>query len=247
MKHFDILILIARPAAGKSEVIKYLSELAADTRKKEFHLGDLVVLDDFPMLWRWFEEDALLAKMGMARLYTDENGYFTDNSYWHLLIRLIDLDYKKLVTKEPAFHEKGSVIIEFSRGSEHGGYREALAQIPAEMLARASILYVSVPFEESYRKNRRRYNPENADSILEHSVPDEKMQKLYAEDDWQVLTKDSPGFLTVNGVQVPYVTFENSDDVTTRGGKELEVRLKDAIDQLWSRKCDHPSATIHSQ
>ena len=244
MDHFDVLILIARPAAGKSEVIKYLSELPADTRRNEFHLGDLFGLDDFPMLWRWFEEDGLLAKMGKQRLHTDENGYFADNSFWHLLIRLLVLDYQKLVTKEPAFHEKGSVIIEFSRGSEHGGYRESFAQIPAEILARASILYVNVPFEESFRKNRRRYNPENADSILEHSVPDEKMQKLYFEDDWQIMTNGLSGCLAVHGVQVPYVTLENSDDVTTRGGKELEDRLKDALDQLWSRKCDHPSASI---
>lgn len=244
MDHFDVLILIARPAAGKSEVIKYLSELPADTRRNEFHLGDLVVLDDFPMLWRWFEEDYLLSFMGKPRLYTDINGYFKNKSFWNLLIRLITLDYGKLITKVPAFHDYGSVIIEFSRGSQHGGYREAFTHFPHSVLKKAAILYVSVSFEESLRKNRRRYNADNADSILEHSVPDEKMYKLYSKDDWQILTQGLSGCLPIQGVQVPYVTLENSDDVTTRGGKELEDRLKDALDQLWSRKRDHRFGSI---
>jgi len=236
MEHFDILILIARPAAGKSEIIKYLTELPAEIRKTEFHLGNLVVLDDFPMLWRWFEEDELLSKMGHPRLHTDENGYFSDNLFWHLLIRLIVLDYKKLLQKEPKFHENGSVIIEFSRGSEHGGYREAFCHIPPDLLSRAAVLYVNVPFEESLRKNRRRYNPDNADSILEHSVPDEKMYRLYFKDDWQIVNEKPSGCLSVQGLQVPYVTFENADDVTTRGGVDLENKLKIALDQLWSIK-----------
>ena len=69
--HFDILLLLARPAAGKSEVIHYLKSLPPEERLKRFHLGELVELDDFPMLWTWFEEDDLLERMGHPRLHTD--------------------------------------------------------------------------------------------------------------------------------------------------------------------------------
>jgi len=234
MDHFEVLIIIARPAAGKSEIIKFLSDLEPHDRRNDYHLGSLMVLDDFPMLWRWFEEDDLLAKMGKPRLYTDDQGYLKDHSLWHLLIQLIILDFRKLILKQPELHENTSVIIEFSRGSEHGGYKEAFQNIPVEVLSRSAILYVDVPWEESFRKNRRRYNPDNADSILEHSVPDEKMRRLYFEDDWHTLAGGASGLLSVNGFQVPYAVFENSDDVTTRGGSELAVRLKNTIQVLWS-------------
>ncbi len=234
MDHFDVLIIIARPAAGKSEIIKFLSDLSSEERKKDYHLGRLAVLDDFPMLWRWFEEDDLLAKMGRPRLYTDDQGYFKDNSLWHLLVQLIVLDYRKLILKMPDLHAETSVIIEFSRGSEHGGYQAAFMNIPAEILSRSAILYVNVPWEESFRKNRRRFNPDNADSILEHSVPDEKMRRLYFEDDWRTMANGTSGFITINNFQVPYAVFENSDDVTTRDGAELENRLRSTIQNLWS-------------
>jgi len=234
MNHFDVLLILARPAAGKSEIIKFLSGLPPEIRQKEYFLGNLVVLDDFPILWRWFEEDELLEKMGKPRLYTDDQGYFKDKTLWHLLVKLLILDYQKLMLKQKNLHTDSSVIIEFSRGSEHGGYREAFWNIPDEVLSRAAVLYVNVPWEESFRKNRRRYNPDNADSILEHSVPDEKMRRLYFGDDWQTLAGDPFGFISVNGCQVPYAVFENTDDVTTRGGYDLAKRLKETLQDLWS-------------
>lgn len=234
MNHFEVLFILARPAAGKSEIIKFLSDLPPEIRQTEYFLGNLVVLDDFPILWRWFEEDDLLAQMGKPRLYTDDQGYFTDNSLWHLLVKLLILDYQKLMLKQKNLHTDSSVIIEFSRGSEHGGYKEAFKNIPDEVLSKSAVLYVNVPWEESFRKNRRRYNPDNADSILEHSVPDEKMSRLYFDDDWQTLAGEPSGFASINGCQVPYAVFENADDVTTRGGNDLAIRLKETLQVLWS-------------
>lgn len=83
---FDVLLLIARPAAGKSEVIDYLKNTPLEEREKRFHVGKLSEIDDFPMLWVWFEEDVLLEKMGYPRLHTDKDGYFLGNHLWNLLI-----------------------------------------------------------------------------------------------------------------------------------------------------------------
>jgi hypothetical protein len=47
--HFDILLLIARPAAGKSEIIDYLKNLPQDERRRRFHIGEFDEIDDFPM------------------------------------------------------------------------------------------------------------------------------------------------------------------------------------------------------
>ena len=48
-----------------------------DALLREVDLVDVAgvdVLDDFPMLWTWFEEDAILAEMGKPRLHTDDGG-----------------------------------------------------------------------------------------------------------------------------------------------------------------------------
>jgi hypothetical protein len=72
MKPIEVLFLLARPAAGKSEIIDYLQQMDPQARPQKMHLApDLQVLDDFPMLWNWFEEDALLEEMGYPRLHTD--------------------------------------------------------------------------------------------------------------------------------------------------------------------------------
>ena len=59
---FEKIILLGRPASGKSEVIHYVKNLNLDERKKRFHLGKIKDIDDFPMLWTWFEEDDILEK-----------------------------------------------------------------------------------------------------------------------------------------------------------------------------------------
>jgi len=86
---FDILLLIARPAAGKSEIIDYLKRTEPETRRQRFHIGRFGEIDDFPMLWTWFEEDAILAEMGRPRLHTTPDNYFKDHYLWDLLIRRI--------------------------------------------------------------------------------------------------------------------------------------------------------------
>jgi hypothetical protein len=52
-----LIILNARPAAGKSEIIHFLRSLQEKERRERFHLDPLHIIDDFPMLWAWFEDD----------------------------------------------------------------------------------------------------------------------------------------------------------------------------------------------
>ena len=111
-----------------------------------------------------------------------------------------------------------TAIIEFSRGSEHGGYRSALPNLSDAILQQAAILYIDVSWEESLRKNRRRFNPARPDSILEHGLPDAKLERLYRRDDWRELRLPAKGRLEIGGHRVPYVVFDNEDDVTTRAG-----------------------------
>lgn len=230
---FDVLFLVARPAAGKSEVIDYLRRVAVEERKHRFHIGEFEEVDDFPMLWTWFEEDDLLSGMGHPRLHTDAEKYFKYAYLWHLLIERMALEWQKRERDRPP-DSAVATIVEFSRGSEHGGYREAFRYFPQQMLRRGAICYVRVSYEESLRKNRRRFNPERPDSILEHGLPDEKLERLYREDDWDVFSAGDPEFVTVKGIPVPFAVFENEDDVTTDRGDPLGRRLEQVLGRLWA-------------
>ena len=231
---FDILILIARPAAGKSEVIDFLKNTAFQERVERFHVGDFNEIDDFPMLWTWFEEDELLVKAGLPRLHTDDQNYFKYPYLWDLLIERICLEYQKQQRDNPLKSSQPTTIIEFSRGKEHGGYQQAFQHLSDEVLRKAAILYIDVPWEESLRKNRRRFNPNRPDSILEHGLEDEKLERLYKQIDWEDVSAKNPEFIDIKGFSVPYVVMNNRDDVTTQGGKKLRKRLEDALTKLWS-------------
>jgi hypothetical protein len=230
---FAILILVARPAAGKSEIIDYLKETDLETHRARFHVGELDVMDDFPMLWAWFEEDDLLSRMGKPRLHSDEDGYFKYPYLWHVLIERISLEYGKKLRDRLDYHDHVTTIIEFSRSTKHGGYREAFPHLSDDILRQAAIVYINVSFAESLRKNRCRFNPDRPDSVLEHALPDHKLKRLYREDDWEEFSAADPEFVTVKGIRVPYVVFENEDDVTTARGEALGRRLEEVLGRLW--------------
>jgi hypothetical protein len=230
---FDIVLLIARPAAGKSEIIDYLKKVSVQERTTRFHIGAFQEIDDFPMIWTWFEEDDLLAKMGHPRLHSDERGLFLHQYLWDLLIERIGLEYQKKLRDHPGYEQEFTTIIEFSRGTEHGGYRSAFSHLAPAMLAKMAILYIDVTWEESLRKNRKRFNPEKPDSILEHGLEDWKLERLYKGVDWQEVSREDPHHLAIQGVQVPYVVFDNADDVTTARGDALGERLEQTLIRLW--------------
>ncbi|HNR01507.1 MAG TPA: hypothetical protein PKK59_03140 [Anaerolineaceae bacterium] len=232
---FEILLLIARPAAGKSEIIDYLKRTPLPDRLERFHIGELEEIDDFPMLWTWFEEDALLERMGYPRLHTYAEGYFMGNHLWNLLIERICLDYQKRLRDVPGLTDKYTTLMEFSRGSEHGGYRTAFCHLSPDVVERMAVLYVDVSWEESLRKNRQRFNPEKPDSILEHGLPDSKLEKLYRDTDWHELSRHDPEYVEVQGRRVPYAVFNNEDDVTTARGAALGERLTQVTAKLWER------------
>ena len=229
---FPVLILNARPAAGKSEIIHALKTTPVEERIARLHVGPLHILDDFPMIWTWFEEDHLLETVfHQPRLHTTADEYFLTNDLWHLLIERLSLEYEKWRRDTPEGH---TAVLEFSRGGEHGGYEAAYKHLSREILSLAACLYVDVTYEESLRKNRTRFNPDRPDSILEHGLSDEKLERLFREDDWSSFSGGDPHYLSIQGLQVPYVNFENADDVTSNGGEALFRRLEERLGALWS-------------
>lgn len=230
---FNIILLIARPGAGKSEIIDFLKQTPLEERISRYHVGRFKEIDDFPMLWTWFEEDEILEKMGYPRLHSDSNGYFLEQHFWDLLIEKIGLEYQKNVRDILNYEQSYTTIIEFSRGKEHGGYQSAFSHLLPELLKKMATLYVDVSWEESLRKNHKRFNPNKPDSILEHALPDSKLERLYKEIDWVEVSKKDPKYLSIQDALVPYVVFDNSDDVTSQKGDVLGDRLEKSLNQLW--------------
>ena len=241
-KTFDVIIFNGRPAAGKSEVIDFLKKVPLKERIQRFHVGEFEELDDFPILWERFEDDDLLEEMGLPRLIsTREFEYegqkysghvFKEKWFWNFLIRKLNLAYAKLRRGQSAFHEGKTLFIEFSRGSEHGGFKTAYDFLSPAILEKAVTLYIRVDWPESLRKNRRRYNPDRPDSILQHALEDKKMEKLYKESDWEEFASD-PRYLRVGSRNVPYAVFENMPEKTDKP-EVLGTHLEEVLNKLWS-------------
>lgn len=240
---FDILILNGRPAAGKSEVIDYLKRCSVAERIERFHIGAFHELDDFCILWERFEDDDIREKHGKPRLISDTHftyqgerlpGYvFKDKFFWNFLIEKFNLEYEKLLRNAAGFHDTTTLFLEFARGSEHGGFATAYDYLSAEILERAATLYIHCSWEESLRKNRRRYNPDKPDSVLEHGLEDKKLEVLYKESDWAEFSADDPDFLHVGDHRVPYAVFVNEPEITDQPDR-LGAHLEEVLGRLWA-------------
>jgi len=221
---FPILIVTGRPAAGKSELIDFLKKCDPKERLQRFHIGEFEELDDFVYVWETFETDDILSRHGKQRIWTDEKYWFKEHFIWNLYIERINLEYRKKLARNAAYHEKMTTLIEFARGGENG-IHEALSHLHDEVLKRSALIYIKVSYEESVRKNRRRAKKGQEDSILYHSLPDEKMEFYYKTNDWEKLAAKDPRHIEVRGFKIPYAVFENEPEKTLDRsliGAELE-------------------------
>ena len=238
-ERFETIILIGRPAAGKSEVIDFLKQTPEAERARRFHIGPFEELDDFPFVWETFEIDDLLEGLGRPRVFTTQDYFFLDDHLWDLFLERINLEFRKKLARDPGHTARRTVVVEFSRGGERA-FEHAFAQLSDEIVRRAAIVYIAVSYAESVRKNRRRFDPAQADSILYHSLPDAKMERYYRTNDWDRLAGGrTDGTLRIRGVDVPFAVLANEPELTDDPAK-LGPALERVFASLWGRL--HPSA-----
>ena len=94
---FDVVLLFALPASGKSEVRHLLANVEEEKLQKEFHFGQTLQLDDFPYVHMMRRIDMECEKIGQPRIYysgdetpvydAHDNATFTkistsEMSYW---------------------------------------------------------------------------------------------------------------------------------------------------------------------
>jgi thymidylate kinase len=227
---FDVLLLLGRPASGKSEFIDFMNRTPSAERARTHHIGMMSVADDFPILWQKFEEDDAWERLGSPRLHSkraDGNYAVRDDRIWAFLIDRLGAEILRRPTAAGA-----TLVVEFSRGGL-SAYRDALQQLSPAVLARAAILYLAVSFEESWRRNVARYDEKRRSGILTHSVPREEMERTYGSDDWSTLTGGLPsGTLDVRGCHVPFAALPNEPESVDP--YVLGPRYQSALDPLFS-------------
>ncbi|MGD0483607.1 MAG: hypothetical protein ABSB58_03020 [Gemmatimonadales bacterium] len=232
-ERFETIILVGRPAAGKSEVLDFLKKVVPAERERRFHIRFLAEIDDFPMVWETFEIDDCLQKLGQPRVFTDTDYFFLGDHVWDLFIERINLEFRKRLTTDPEYTERNTVLVEFARGGDDA-FGHAFSLLSDDILKRAGIVYVNVSYEESLRKNRRRFDPKRPDSILHHSLNDAKMERYYRTNDWERLTGGKKaGRIPVRGFEVPFAVFDNEPEQTNDPAK-LGPALEETLGKLWA-------------
>ncbi len=236
MKTFDHILLLGRPASGKSEFIDCLKGLPDEDRAKKFHIGKIEEIDDFPWFWEKFLEDNLWEEVDQKRMFSHREGNnYGMNEDSGKLFDLMLVKFNHVIAEKylsrAEFYEDNTLFIEFSRGG-HGGYTNALPRLSKEILNRAVILYVNVSFEESWRRNNARYEEKKKHSILAHKATDRVVNAFYKEDDWQEVTggKES-GYVDVDDIKIPFVTVKNEPEIKEPDllAERYETALKSLI------------------
>jgi hypothetical protein len=241
---FRHLLVLGRPACGKSEFIDFLKHAPIDVRRRRLHIGRFDEVDDFPWLWEKFMDDAIWARAGYERLYTEE--YMPGNPgmapkgaklFDWCMHKFNDVIARQYLGRGE-FYADSTLLVEFSRGGA-AGFARALGMLDRSILEPAGILYIHVSREESWRRNVGRYQEGLKHSILAHMVPRETYDHFYDLNDWGGITGGRPsGWLDVNGLAVPFVTMNNEPEATDPA--ELEERYAAALGRLWQLRSEAP-------
>ena len=97
---FDVVLLFALPASGKSEFRHFLANIDENTLKDQFHFGQTLQLDDFPYVHMMRVIDNELEKLGHKRLfYIADDQPEIDGHIYATLINLINEDYNDLLNR----------------------------------------------------------------------------------------------------------------------------------------------------
>ncbi len=235
MNRFENILLLGRPAAGKSEFIDCLKRVDENERTRIFHIGKFSQIDDFVWIWEKFLEDNMWEESGFERIYSHKEG---DNyglnedagRLFDLMLARFNKEVKNISEENPNYYENQTLFIEFSRGGENA-YAKAFKRLSKEILEKAAILYIKVSYEESWRRNIARYEEKKKHSILAHMATKRVMEAFYRTDDWDALSKSrSSGYIDAGGVKVPFMTVLNEPEI--KDPILLSKRYEDAMGSL---------------
>ncbi len=96
-KVLDVLLLLALPASGKSEVRRYLASLTPGQCRGDFHMGPTVQLDDYPYVHMMRRVSQELRKAAMDGVFFDSDDLpMKEPLDWGTLVELLNEDFEDL-------------------------------------------------------------------------------------------------------------------------------------------------------
>ncbi len=133
---FDIILLTALPASGKSEIRRFLKNITEEELKNDFHIGKNLQLDDFPYVHIMRRIDEELSKLGKERIFFVSPEKPFKNPYdWGTLIELINMDYKDMLqSKKYSIHPGKWVIDRIEEAAKKTGMNPRLSLLSSDII-----------------------------------------------------------------------------------------------------------------
>lgn len=198
------VFLLGRPGCGKSLVYRLLEE---ELRSAGYG-GELMRIDDFPVLKRIFDTDVEYKRHRPA---PGGGVKITDDTVWDDLSKALNEQALKLQSPSRL------LFIEFSRNA----YVRAFKQFSPRVLKNSIIVYIDAPFDVCWERNLRRAREE--EGLDAHLVSREEMEKTYARDDHEELQKH---------VVAPVLIVKNESDEIENLKGELKKVVKKLLGKL---------------
>jgi hypothetical protein len=97
----DVVLLLALPASGKSEVRRYMASLTPEQCRNEFHMGPTVQLDDYPYVHMMRRVSQELRARGQDGVFFDSDDLpMKESRDWGTLIELLNEDFDDLLKRQ---------------------------------------------------------------------------------------------------------------------------------------------------
>lgn len=137
-KVFDVVLLMALPASGKSEIRNFMANIPEERLQKEFHIGQTLQLDDFPYVHMMRRIDDELMYMGEPRVFYPGESPLIDGRDWETLCNLLNEDYLDIMNRNVVRADSAARLLfaRIDRAAVGAGFAPRLGLIRPEILDR---------------------------------------------------------------------------------------------------------------
>ena len=139
---FPVVLLMALPASGKSEVRNFMAHMDPEVLKQEFHIGETLQLDDFPYVHMMRRIDNELEAMDEPRIFYPGEAPFIDGRDWGTLCHLLNEDYRDLMNRVRVQPDSAARLLfdRIDRAGLAAGIPVRLGALNSEILDRLAVL-----------------------------------------------------------------------------------------------------------
>ncbi len=161
-KILDVLLLLALPASGKSEVRRYLASLTPEQCRDDFHMGPTVQLDDYPYVHMMRRVSQELRKAGRDGVFFDSDDLpMKEPLDWGTLVELLNEDFEDLQRRyRPAPASAAEWLLDrYDIARQKSGAHAAFGELPAPV--RGALVNALEPEAAGLLRDKNAGIPEN--------------------------------------------------------------------------------------